>query len=280
MEKDRVQRYAEGLERTVQNNFHYLKKTIEEFQEMCRMVTPERNIPTGILVDIREMYKEIRTRLAEIKVIEQLLQGKYRQYYQRNAMRDKEVMEFGFLAKNCYSKFEYTLMQIEAIKRLKESSHKVDSLSDRLQWFCLKENQVALIKNLRILKELDYEPAPPKIGMERREVIGSRTLTLFLFHGDSGSLDFFQSQIRLREHDLMERYSQEEIHGALVHLRKVDPHQVEEVFHRLMKNSGMKKLKCLLLPIRSPEALGEALFDLISSTLEQMMEGELKTISI
>jgi hypothetical protein len=34
------------------------------------MVTPERNIPTGILIDIREMYKEIRSRLTEIKAIE------------------------------------------------------------------------------------------------------------------------------------------------------------------------------------------------------------------
>ena len=45
-------------------------------------------------------------------------------------MRDKEIMEFGFIAKNCYSKFEYTLMQIEAMKRLKESSHK-DGTSER-----------------------------------------------------------------------------------------------------------------------------------------------------
>ena len=81
---------------------------------------PERNVPAEIIVDIREMYKEIRNRLTEIKAIEQLLQGKYRQYYHRDSLRDKEIMEFGFIAKNCYSKFEYTLMQIEAIKRLKE----------------------------------------------------------------------------------------------------------------------------------------------------------------
>lgn len=29
MEKDRVQRYVESLERTIQNNYHYLKETIE-----------------------------------------------------------------------------------------------------------------------------------------------------------------------------------------------------------------------------------------------------------
>ena len=34
--------------------------------------------------------------------------------------------------------------------------------SEPLHWFHSKENQVALIKNLRILKELDYEPTPDR----------------------------------------------------------------------------------------------------------------------
>ncbi|MGZ3590584.1 MAG: hypothetical protein ACXU99_07990, partial [Thermodesulfobacteriota bacterium] len=81
---DRVQRYVKSLERTIQNDHHYLKEAMEEFQDLCRMVTPERNVPAGILIDIREMYKEIRNRLTEIKAIEQLLHGKYRQYYRRD----------------------------------------------------------------------------------------------------------------------------------------------------------------------------------------------------
>jgi hypothetical protein len=280
MEKDRVQRYAESLERTIQNNFHYLKKTIEDFQEMCRMVTPEKHIPAGILNDIREMYKEIRNRLTEIKAIEQLLQGKYRQYYHRDSIRDKEILEFGFVAKNCYSKFEYTIMQIEAIKRLKESSPKTDHSSEPLQWFHSKENQVALIKNLRVLKEMDYEPTPEEIGAERREMVGNRTLTLFLLSGDSLSLDHLQSQIQLREHDILERYGQEELRGVLVHLRKVDPSEVERVFRHIMENRGMKELKCLLIPIHSPKNLEGDLLNLIHTTLRQMTEGELKTILI
>ncbi len=71
--EDRVQRYVKSLERTIQNDHHYLKETMEEFQDLCRMVTPERNVPAGILIDIREMYKEIRNRLAEIKAVEQPL---------------------------------------------------------------------------------------------------------------------------------------------------------------------------------------------------------------
>jgi hypothetical protein len=280
MEKDRVQRYAESLEKTIQNNYHYLKKTIEDFQEMCRMVAPERNVPKEILVDIRELYKEIRNRLTEIKAVEQLLQGKYRQYYHRDSLRDKEIMEFGFISKNCYSKFEYTLMQMEAMKRLKESSHPVGHPKEPFQWFRIKENQVGLIKNLRMLMELDYEPVPQEVNGERRDLVGTRTLTLFLFSGDSLSLDHFQSQIQLREHDIIERYSREEVRGVLAHLRKVDPIEVEKKFQQFMESTGLTKLKCLLLPILSPKDLDRDLLNFIKTTLQEMAEGELKIISI
>ncbi|MCJ7783794.1 MAG: hypothetical protein MUP41_07650, partial [Desulfobacterales bacterium] len=98
MEQDRDQRYVKSLERTIQNSYHYLKESIKDFQEMCRVVSPEKHVPAGIAVDIREMYKEIRNRLTEIKAVEQLLQGKYRQHYRRDSVRDKEIMEFGFIA--------------------------------------------------------------------------------------------------------------------------------------------------------------------------------------
>jgi len=278
--EDRVQRYVKSLERTIQNDHHYLKETMEEFQDLCRMVTPERNVPAGILIDIREMYKEIRNRLTEIKAIEQLLHGKYRQYYRKDSLRDKEIMEFGFVAKNCYSKFEYTMMQIGAMKRLKEQVPKVEYPSGPLPWFRSEENKVTLIKNLRMLKELDYESIPQEMGEERRDMIGSRTLTFFLFRGDTLSLDHLQSRVQFREHDLMERYGPEEIRGVLTHLRKVDPFQIEKKFQQLMESIGLTKLKCLLLPIHSPKDLEGDLLKLINTTLEEMAEGELRTVSI
>jgi len=278
--EDRVQRYVKSLERTIQNDHHYLKETMEEFQDLCRMVTPERNVPAGILIDIREMYKEIRNRLTEIKAIEQLLHGKYRQYYRKDSLRDKEIMEFGFVAKNCYSKFEYTMMQIGAMKRLKEQVPKVEYPSGPISWFRSEENKVTLIKNLRMLKELDYESIPQEMGEERRDMIGSRTLTFFLFRGDTLSLDHLQSRVQFREHDLIERYGPEEIRGVLTHLRRVDPFEIERKFQQLMENIRLTKLKCLLLPIHSPKDLEGDLLKLINTTLGEMAEGELRTVSI
>ena len=280
MEQDRIQRYVKSLEKTIQNNHHYLRESIEEFQEMCRMVSPEKHVPAGITIDIREMYKEIRNRLTEIKAIEQLLQGKYRQYYRRDALRDKEIMEFGFIVKNCYSKFEYTIVQIEAIKRLKERAPTVDHPAEPPQWFRSQENQVILIKNLRMLTEMDYEPTPEEIGEERRDLAGGRTLTLFLFSGDSLSLDHLQSQIQLREHDILERYSPEEIRGVWAHLRQVDLYEVEKKFQQFMVSRGLAKLKCLFLPIRSAKDLGGDLPKLIKTALQEMTDGEWRTLSM
>ena len=244
------------------------------------MVSPEKHVPAGITNDIRETYKEIRNRLTEIKAIEQLLQGKYRQYYRRDAMRDKEIMEFGFIAKNCYSKFEYTMVQIEAIKRLKEHAPKVEHPAEPPQWFRSPENQVTLIKNLRMLMELDYQPGPEGIGEERRDLGGGRTLTLFLFSGDSLSLDHLQSEIQLREHDILERYSPEEIRGVLAHLREVDPYEVEKKFQRFVVSRGLAKLKCLFLPIHSATDLGGDLLKLIKTALQEMTDGESRTLSM
>jgi hypothetical protein len=56
--------------------------------------------------------------LVEVKSIQQLLQTKYRQYYHRDPIRDKEIVEFEFVSKNTYSKFEFTLKEIEAKKKM------------------------------------------------------------------------------------------------------------------------------------------------------------------
>ena len=128
--------------------------------------------------------------------------------------------------------------------------------------------------------ELDYEPAPENVGGDRRDLTGSRTLTLFLFYGDPSSLDQLQSEIQLREHDVIERYSEEEVRGVLAHLRKVDPLQIENKFRQFMEAKGLTKLKCLLLPIYSPKDLKEGLLKLIDTACHETKEGELKTLSI
>ncbi len=280
MENDRAQRYAKSLEKTIQNNHHFLKEKVKEFQEICLRVTPERNVPPEIVMDIREGYKEIRNRLGEIKAIQQLLQGKYRQFFSRDAVRDKEILEFGFIVKNCYSKFEYILIQKEAQKKAaRREGERLDSEGFPGRWFRSKENEVTFIRNLRGLGELDYQPPSTD---EKRTVTANRPrgLTLFLFSGDGKSLDTIQERIRLREHDIMERYKNEEIHGLLAHLREIDPLHVEMKFKQIVAVPEFSRLKCLLLPVCSEKDLKGELFGKFPTVLQEMKEGEVRTLSI
>ena len=120
MEKDQIQKqkYALSLERTIQNHYTHLKGSVEGFQEKVQRVAPGRKVPADMIAQIRIAYKEIRDRLTEIRAIQQLLQTKYRQFYHRDPVRDKEITEFEFISKNFYSKFESTLKQIEAKMRM------------------------------------------------------------------------------------------------------------------------------------------------------------------
>ena len=131
MERDQIQaqKYALSLGKTIQGHYHYLKTAVKDFQEKCLRVAPGRSIPPDIINQIRESFKGIRDRLVEIKSIQQLLQTKYRQFYRRDPLLDKEITEFQFLSKNSYSKFEFTLKEIEAKKkmereRLAQTGHK------------------------------------------------------------------------------------------------------------------------------------------------------------
>ena len=78
-----------------------------------------------------------------------------------------------------------------------------------------------------------------------------RSLTLFIFKGDPKDVDELQSRMIFREHDVIERYSPDEIRGILTHLREVQPGEVEKIFERFKAIKGYSNLKCMLIPIRS-----------------------------
>lgn len=284
MPKDAMQRYAESLEKTIQHHYSHLKEMVEDFKGLCLVVTPEKHTPQDIIVDIRQLYKEIRDRLAEIKAIQQLLQGKYRQYYRRDSLRDKSIAEFGFLVKNLYSKFEYILLQKQALTRKKEEeASRAAQKGFPFQWFRSRDNQVIFMRNLRILNELDYETPGDIPGFEERRQVDQgqlRHLTLFCFRGKTGLLDEFYSRFRLREHDVLERYAKDELHGLLAHLKEVNPAELERVFQRMLEGEALSTLKCLLIDVHSPRELEGGLLDLVNKTLDEMEEGTVKTLFV
>ena len=148
MDNTREMKYVSSLEKTIQNDYYFLKGTLEDFREMCSLVSPDKNLPSGVIADIRELYKEIQNRLSEVKAIQQLLQGKYRRHHRRNPVRDKEMLEWGFIVKTLYNKLEANVKQKEEKKKQSERERPLQKgLREGLvRWFHSSENRIFLLK--------------------------------------------------------------------------------------------------------------------------------------
>ena len=284
MEKDRVQGYVAGLEQIVKNNHLSLRETTAQLQEICQLVHPDKSVPPQVILDIRKTYKEIQDQLTRIKGIQQLLQGKYRPHYRRDPLRDREIAEFEFVAKNCYLKVEFMLKEMEAKKKLREREHVVQSLSPRtpMLWFRSKENQRLLLGHLQGLDGLNYEIPTQWLARERRKVTQAslRSLSLFAVSGEVGLIDQIHSHMRLRKYDIAERYDPGELRGALTHLREISASEAVHAIRRFIENSEFSKPKCLLLSVRSQKDLEKGALGIPEKYLQTMTPGEVKTFLV
>ncbi|MGB7572606.1 MAG: hypothetical protein WBN53_02000 [Thermodesulfobacteriota bacterium] len=284
MERGSFQGIAAGLERIMENTRFDLREAMDQFQGLCLMITAERNVPIDIITETRQTYKKIQDQLTRIGVARQLLEGKYRQYYRRDYQREREIMEIAFLAKSLYSKFEYTLQEIEAKSKLKGREEYFEAHRQQITfpWFHSKGNQIILEKNLRSLFALDYKPRSDLKDGQRREIIRNetRSISLFALLGEVTLIDTLQSRMRLREYDILERYTEEEFRGALTHLKEISPSEVQKVIRRFADSSEFLKLKCLLLRVRSQKDLGKEIIASIENVLRVMGSGEVRVLSI
>jgi len=279
-----LQGYAANLERTMETMHLDLGEAMYELQELCSLITPERNVPGETITDVRQTYKRIQDQLTKIRGVKQLQEGKYRQYYHRDSQREREITEFAFLAKSLYSKFECTLQEIEAKRKLRDREEQFGGYPQRIpvQWFQSKRNQMMLLTNLRDLCELDYKT---KLGLEceqRREIIrnGTRSISLFVMSGEAALIDHLQSHMRLREYDIKERSAEDECRGALTHLKEISLLDVERVIRRFTSSIGFSKVKCLLLRIQSQKDLEKKIMGSIETILRVTEVGEMRALSI
>jgi hypothetical protein len=284
MERERVQRYVASMEQVLRNTHLDLREAMTQFQGYSRRFTTERTIPPGIVTDIRKTYKGIHEQLTKMKGIHQLLESRYRQYYRRDSLRDKEIAEFGFLARRLYTRFESILQATEAKRGLenREEDSGVADVPIPSQWFRSRENEVVLLRNLQGLYELDYKTELGMTMVQRRRVTGTgrRSLSLFALSGEGGAMDGLQSRMRLREYDIKERCAKEELRGALTHLRGISLGEAEGVIKRFMDSRGVPRIKGLLFSIQSQEDLGKEILGSADTILKGMMGGEVKTIPI
>jgi hypothetical protein len=149
-------------------------------------------------------------------------------------------------------------------------------------WFHSEENQIILLRTLENLYELDYHHRSDLECVQRREVIqnGLRSVSLFAVSGEGTLIDHLQSRMRLREYDIKERVTRDELRGALTHLREISLSEVEKVIRRFTESNEFLKLKCLLFPIQSQKDLEKEILDTPENILQRMRGGEMRTLSI
>jgi len=261
-----------------------LREAMEEFRQLCLMISAERTVPMGIISDIRQTYKQIQDQLTKAMGVKQLLESKYRQYYHRDSQREREIMEFAFLAKSLYFKFQYTLQEIEAKRKLGDEGAYTEAYHGPMPiaWFQSKGNQTMLLRNLRDLSDLGYKTHSELQCEQKREVAqsGMRSIDLFALAGEVTLIDKLQTHIRLREYDITERYAEDEFRGALTHLKQISPPLVERVIRRFVDSSEFLKAKCLFLRIQSQGDLKKEMIRSTEDILQLMRAGEVKTLSI
>jgi hypothetical protein len=284
VERGNFQGYVASLERIMQNTHFDLREAMDQFQELCLMISAEGIVPMDIITDIRQTHKQIQDQLTKVMGVKQLLEGKYKQYYHRDSLREREITKFAILAKSLYSKFEYTLQEIEAKRKLGDMREYFEAYSQRIPvpWFQSKGNQIILLRNLWSLSELDYKTKSDLESEQKREVIRNRmrSVSLFVLSGEKELIDNLQSRIRFREYDVTERYKEDEFRGALTHLKGISPSEVERVVRRFMDSSEFLKVKCLLLMIQSQKDLKKEIVGSTENILHVMEAGEMKTLSI
>lgn len=284
MERGNFQGYVASLERIIKNTHFDLREVMAQFQELCVMITPEKDVPMEIITDIRRTYRQIQDQLTKISGTRQLLEGKYSQYHRRDYQREREITEFAFLAKSLNLKFEYTLKEIEAKKRLRDGKDQfgVSRPYTPLLWFQSKGNQIILEKNLRSLWALDYKTRSDLEYEQRREIIqnGMRSISLFALSGEGTLIDNLEACMRLREYDIIERYKEEEFRGALTHLKEMPLPEMEKVIRRFIDRSEFPKLKCLFLRIQSQKDLEKEIITSTDNVLHEMRTGEVRILSI
>jgi hypothetical protein len=279
----RIKRYVESLERVIQKNYMYLKSIAGDFQEKCRLANTTADAPPSLFTEIPDIYREMRTRLKETQTVQSLLRARYSSYATKDPERDKEMRELDLNAGIYFSRFLHVLRQGPGEKESvgKEKLLGSEKEAPHFHWFRNQENLVKLLRNVRILDELDYEMVPAWVKEKRQVTKGKpRSLTLFILKGNGQAIAEVQSRMHLREHDIVERYDQDELRGILTHLREIQLFEVERIFDRLKELRGYSELKCLLIPIRGQRDLEVDLADLVEKTVREMAPGELRTLAI
>ena len=270
---------AEHLERVIEKNEQYLDSVAGDLLRACLGAGTARDIPPAVIENVLQIYSTMQVRLAEIEVVRALLLRRHNRQIPESPQRSKRIAELDsrirFLT-GCRGESAPSAAGISA------GTSRPGTPADRPpsdRWLRIEQDSLAFTINARLLDELEYETPPRPGGPVRVVQKSGRGFTLFTLRGPASALDALYPCIRLRQHDIVERFSATEIRGVLTHLRQTVTGDIKHVFERLL-TTRFSDVKCVLMGLQSPDQLDEHFLEYLERMVGKMRHGEIRTIDI
>lgn len=260
------------LERVLAKNRDHIATATRELQDALLKTGIRDDVPAETLREALVLYRSMRTRLLEIESVQRLLSQRNGTPYERDPEREKIIIDLDLQVQELNDR-------LAAVgERPDPAAGQAGTPSDH--WLREDAGRLSFIKNLRLLDELEYGPPQRPSQQQARTVEQSgRGFTLFSIRGHAASIDAILPSITLREHDIVERFSAYEIRGVLTHLRRTTVDEIKGVFERLLATK-FPEVKCILIELRSPDDLDDAMLEMLERTAGEMLQGEMRTIDL
>jgi hypothetical protein len=274
MEKKKDIQDAANLERVIEKDQQYLDTVAEDLLKACLGAGLAADVPPAVVENVLSVYSSMRARISEIEVVRALLLRRHNVRIPDDLRRQKLI--------------ESLEAQIKALSARAGRSASAPSgarpdaapaTPASYRWLRIEQDSLAFTINARLLDELEYE-APQRPGESARVMHGSgRSFTLFNLRGPASALDALFPRIRLRQHDIIERFNATEIRGFLTHLRQTTTNDIKHIFERLLTNQ-FSDVKCILVGLHTPDQLDDHFLKHLERMAEDMKPGEIRTIEI
>lgn len=280
MDKDRAQQDPANLERVIEKNRQYLDSVAEDLLKACVGARSAKEVPPAVIENVLQVYGTMKSRLLEIDSVQKLLLRRHHRQVKENPKREKLIAELDAQIKVLSARLGKSAQPAAGGPPGKGTPGGTVAGTPSDRWLRIDDNSLAFTINARLLDELEYEPPAPAGGPSKRRTHQSgRGFTLFSIRGPAAALDDLIPRIKLRQHDIIERFSASEIRGVLTHLRRTTAADITHIFHRLLA-SRFPDLKCILVGLSSPDQLNDSFLKYLDRLAEEMRSGELRTIDI
>jgi len=271
MEQEQDNQRAENLERVIEKNLRYIDTVVEDLLTVCMGARTLQAFPRSMIENVLNEHGRMRARHAEIEKVRAFLLRKYNRRIHDDPSRLKMMADLDVEIAALSAR-----QKTGAPTAPKQAAAGPPTASER--WLRIDDNSLSFTINARLLDELEYEPLRPGESPRVTQQAG-RGFTLFTLRGPASALDEITPCFKLRQHDIIERFSATEIRGVLTHLRKTSLDDIRHVFYRLI-TCRFTDVKCVLVGLHTPDQLDEHFLKYLDITAEEMHAGQIRTIDI